>query len=612
MISTLTQSILRKGVPKFILLVLAQGCSTLPLLFFSLFSISSLEFKLSWMIHCACHVLLCGYSLYVLGRSLLNCDKRIQILCIIALGITYVTAGAEAFAPIIARDALLYHLAVPKWWLECGAQCQVSWHEWSFFPLQTSLAYAGFLQAELIALIPWYHLSYSVVLAALTIEAFSSEQSAHEKGLIASSLFLTTPLVVKLIPEPLADIPALLYLVNGGILLLSLLASPRHPYTFLSCAGFSFGFALATKYVSFLSVGLIWPIFTIFYLYKSQQSKAIALRSLCLGTLCIILPVLPWLVRNFLWTSNPVYPFLQGFFGQGENLLAFSGSTPPLLYRHLYFQESWLEILLLPLRIFFQGEDDNPRYFAGVLSPFLLTGALAVIIHYRSSIALRISLLFSVLYLLIAFCVFYTYLRYQLITVYLLCLSVGLFWSTAYHRKWINLVLWTVALHLCFGLSYQYQRLKSNHVWGHLFGEISNRDYISRNIADYEIIDVLNTKTPPESKVFLLLTGNKFFLIQRETESSYFSQDPVVAALSRNSSIALLDFLRERGITHLIFHERRTHELVLSLNLANEWQDFMTKACQPIASRKGRTICRLRNYEPPVVSETPRYRERLS
>ena len=38
---------------------------------------------------------------------------------------------------------------------------------------------------------------------------------------------------------------------------------------------------------------------------------------------------------------------------------------------HLYGENIW-QIIALPLRVFFSGQDDNPQYFDGVLTPMLI------------------------------------------------------------------------------------------------------------------------------------------------------------------------------------------------------------------------------------------------
>jgi hypothetical protein len=40
-------------------------------------------------------------------------------------------------------------------------------------------------------------------------------------------------------------------------------------------------------------------------------------------------------------------------------------------FRSIIYQEPWGQIALLPVRIFFQGQDRGPQYFNGKLNPFL-------------------------------------------------------------------------------------------------------------------------------------------------------------------------------------------------------------------------------------------------
>ena len=47
-------------------------------------------------------------------------------------------------------------------------------------------------------------------------------------------------------------------------------------------------------------------------------------------------------------------------------------SLPPLQMRNLLYGESLWYILLMPLRIFWEGKDGSHQYFDGVLNPFFL------------------------------------------------------------------------------------------------------------------------------------------------------------------------------------------------------------------------------------------------
>jgi len=96
----------------------------------------------------------------------------------------------------------------------------------------------------------------------------------------------------------------------------------------------------------------------------------------------------PWMIRNIVWTGNPLYPLYQGFFGSiqhapGEGFDHIDASQTEkepdaeeainhFAARRLVFNESPIETLTIPIRIFFQGQDDNPRLFDGKLNPYLV------------------------------------------------------------------------------------------------------------------------------------------------------------------------------------------------------------------------------------------------
>ena len=97
----------------------------------------------------------------------------------------------------------------------------------------------------------------------------------------------------------------------------------------------------------------------------------------------------PWLIRNYVWTGNPIYPLHNSLFQKNQQpTVADSQSTadeaPSALQqitskgsgafasRKILYHETWWQALLLPVRFFIEGQDDNPQFFDGKLTPFLL------------------------------------------------------------------------------------------------------------------------------------------------------------------------------------------------------------------------------------------------
>ena len=121
------------------------------------------------------------------------------------------------------------------------------------------------------------------------------------------------------------------------------------------------------------------------------------------------------------WTGNPIYPMYNHWFKTGAvdplpeeeriNDLEYkqrAGHWNHYAIRRLIYGESWAKIALLPVRIFFEGQDDKPQYFDGRLNPFLLLLLpFAFLSKYPSHPFLReekrLLLAFTILFILIAF-----------------------------------------------------------------------------------------------------------------------------------------------------------------------------------------------------------------
>jgi len=82
----------------------------------------------------------------------------------------------------------------------------------------------------------------------------------------------------------------------------------------------------------------------------------------------------PWLVKNWFQTGNPFYPLLGNLFASRSATpeAATFGGLGIFVKRELLYGENLGQILSLPLRIFFSGQDDNPQFFDGVLTPILI------------------------------------------------------------------------------------------------------------------------------------------------------------------------------------------------------------------------------------------------
>ena len=220
-------------------------------------------------------------------------------------------------------------------------------------------------------------------------------------------MFLSLPVIVKLSVTVYVDL-GLIFFSTASLLYLLKWAENGYPARHLILSGVFCGLALGTKYNALISLLLLASLVPILYLRgeKELSRKTPAcvgalspiaavrpgrFRAICLAVLFVAVALLvysPWMIRNVLWTGNPLYPLYQGVFSSIQQqrlpqpaMFPFSeeaedGSAEEginhFVARRLVFNESLLETLTIPIRIFFQGQDDNPRLFDGKLNPYLI------------------------------------------------------------------------------------------------------------------------------------------------------------------------------------------------------------------------------------------------
>jgi hypothetical protein len=247
--------------------------------------------------------------------------------------------------------------------------------------------------------------------------------------------------------------------------------------------------------------------------------------------LCIALLVFsPWLIRNYAWTGNPIYPLYNAFFNPHDEAARSSFSV--FAYRKVLYGESWWQIALLPLRIFFQGEDGNPQHFDGVLNPFLLL--LPLFSFYRltkSSQSLqtekKILLAFAVLYFAVAFFTTEMRIRYILpIIPPLVILSVfgaknmidlmGKLRSRKLSYTGNILICCVVFFALVLNGRYCLSLYREVDPFSFLTGEVSRDEYIEKRRPEYAAMKYINKNLPADSRILFAFMGNRGYYCDRE------------------------------------------------------------------------------------------------
>lgn len=312
-----------------------------------------------------------------------------RILLLSALLLLILVEIPLALIPPTARDALIYHLAYPKLYLQHGRVFELPFAFYSYYPMNTEILFAVPLYFGLDSIAAVVHMVFGL-LTSLLIYKFLKIERNRTCAILGALIFLSTPIVIKLSTIPYVDL-ALAFHSTGAVLALLKWRDSKET-KWLILTGIFAGLAAGTKYN-----GLFIPLL-LFFMTLHIAKNSMPLRSSLIFISISAAVASPWYIKNFILTGNPFAPLFFNILG-GINIPD-QPMVPIFLKRHLFYGEGWLDILLIPLRIFFQGQDDNLQYFDGVLNPILL---IFLPFAFRSKGAIGYLGLFSLLYFLLVY-----------------------------------------------------------------------------------------------------------------------------------------------------------------------------------------------------------------
>ena len=483
-----------------------------------------------------------------------------------------------ALVPPISKDALIHHLAVPKLYLRHGGFYEIPGMPFSYYPMNLDLLY----------IIPLYfgndivpkliHFIFALLTAGLLF-GYLRRRLNDLYALFGVVFFLSIPIIVKLSITVYVDLGLIFFSTAALLLLLKWLES-RFQLRFLILSAVSCGLAMGTKYnglITFFLVTLFVPFLYSRFGEKKSHGLTRTVGFTCVFVFTALLIFSPWMLRDYMWTGNPIYPLYDHWFN-------FHGHTARksiglFAYRVLIYHEKWWEILLLPFRMFFQGQDGNPRLFDGKLNPFLLI--LPLFAFYRlkdDSQKIKteksVFLVFAGLYFAFAF--FSSGLRIRYISPIippLVILAVfgmrRLFDSFAEARSLplkygsklsaVFLVLFALGLNAVY-IHEQFAYVKP---LSYISGNVTRDEYIEKYRGEYPAMKFINDHLPSKARILFLFIGNRGYYCSRPYVFDMENNKSKLATVFR-ASHDLQDFksrLKKEGITYLL----------INMDIFNRW-----------------------------------------
>jgi len=472
-----------------------------------------------------------------------------------------------ASVPPVSRDALVHHLAVPKLWLEHGSIYEMPGMEFSYYPMTLDLLYLIPLYFGNDIIPKFIHFAFALATSGM-IFIYLRNRLNTLYGMLGALFFLSTPIIVKLSTTAYVDL-GLVFFATAGLLSALKWREELPEWNHLALAALCCGMAVSIKYNGLIVLMLLGFIVAHISLRSASDGRQTTIRSILATLLFFVIAGLvysPWGIKNFLWTGNPVFPLFDGLFNSSDPFEV--QSVPPLVLRKLIYNETWWETALVPIRIFFQGMDDSPRYFDGKLNPALLVLPIMAFVKAggggsasRYPFEKRSMVIFSVLFILVVF--FQTNMRTRYVAPAIPCLVIltmfGLRNSFALvgkhlvgnmRRAAFGALLLVTLLIFSGNVQYIVEQFRIAAPLQYLTDEISRDRYIEKFRPEYAAIRYANNALPSDAVLLSLFIGRRGYYLERQT---LFDIDLFHAITKRSESKEALRInLAQHGFTHLL------------------------------------------------------------
>jgi hypothetical protein len=487
--------------------------------------------------------------------------------------LSFVLGFFLALSPPKFYDVLDYHLGVPHQYILAGKIGYLPYSAISNYPLLIQMLYtlALIVKGGIAAKLTNYLIGVSAI---LTLYAIGKRFFKTPSPILASAILASSPAFIELLAVPTADLGFLFYTLL--FLLLLLLWWDKGGRSLLILAGVIAGLSLGTKYTAILySLGLGGA----FVFIKSTRRRLLRgglLHLLVFAGIAIAI-FSPWLIRNYLYTKNPIFPAGTTYFGGINWSPAHEKQLTETTRNKVVSTGSPLSIILLPLDLTLHSErfgtiGSNP----GLV--FLIFLPLLIFLHLKKNWVSPLLVLYTGGYFTI-WIVSFQQTRFALpaFAALALVLSSQLSEVMGYHFGRITPLL---RLLLVGAMILGVPLLLSSHIKvfdpiPYILGLEDETHYLERAIPSYPAMRYINEKLPGEGKVLFVGETRSYYLNHPLICVSAYNTHPLSKIVREaKDGKEIREKLREMGVRYILFNQRETGRLDSNFPLHFQFSRF--------------------------------------
>jgi len=240
------------------------------------------------------------------NRNVIAKERRVVAILFCAM---LVLLTLRAALPPHAIDEAIYHLAAPKSFVEAGRIYPLYDNFSGDMPLLAHMFYVVCLIAKADIAARLFSLSLAVT-TAIALYSFGARYFTRRMGVLAMFGFFGAGMVLEVSVTTRIDVTL------AGMGFIALYAMINYFETdsrgWLWASALLSGFSLGIKYTAAIWLGLMGVMFLYESLVRKHQPFVTVLARGLLFSAIALAAFSPWMVKNYFFFKNPVYPFITG------------------------------------------------------------------------------------------------------------------------------------------------------------------------------------------------------------------------------------------------------------------------------------------------------------
>ena len=482
--------------------------------------------------------------------------------------------------PPISRDALIHHLAVPKLWLAHGRIYELPWANYAYYPMNINLIYVVCLYFNNDIAPKFIHLAFGIG-TGLLIYLYLKPKFDRNWGLLGMVIFITTPIVIWLSTSAYVDLGMTFFTTASVMAFIKWRDSEYRRFKWFLISSFCMGIAIGSKYNALIAWFIVNLMMMLSYVRDTKRQRY-ALQYGMMFFVITIIVALPWYFKNYFQTGNPFYPLFNSFFKlihQQPIQEVLHGQaieeTGPISFfkmREVMYGESFWETLLIPIRMFFQGKDNNYQYFQGALNPILIIFSPFIMLNRRYVKDKFVFVFFTVFFIFMAYFLTAKQVRYILPVLPFLAIIVvmgikdlldkmeesALFSSLRFGEKIKSIarvfVFASLAILLIFNFIYLKYRIETINPFPYVVGKETREAFLKRHLLHYNAVKFINDTLPEDAVVFTMFLGRRGYYLNRhyKNEPSFGMNTIRQMIISSANEEKFNKHVRSMNVTHIL------------------------------------------------------------